>query len=114
MAIVRLADLQWLFRAGWYQRLIAAEQTTSLAGGHDWRGFSLTREKVLPIALEQLLKDHPGVKEIHLHLDNDDTGRGASLAIKNALEGFVIYDEPPETGKDVNEWLTFNSHYRER
>ena len=41
-------------------------------------------------------------------------GRGAALAVKNALEGYVICNEPPETGKDVNDWLTFNSHYRER
>jgi hypothetical protein len=70
--------------------------------------------KAIPMALEQFLKDHPDISHIYLHLDNDDTGRGAALAIKNALEGYVIYDEPPETGKDVNEWLTFNSHYRER
>ena len=54
------------------------------------------------------------VIEIHLHLDNDDTGRRAALAVKYALEGYVICNEPPETGKDVNDWLTFNSHYRER
>lgn len=82
--------------------------------GRDWKQnallslagvFPYKREKVLPVALEQFLKDHPGVKEIHLHLDNDETGRGAVLAIKNALEEYVVYDEPPETGKDMNEWL---------
>ena len=72
----------------------------SLAGVFPYR-----REKVLPVALEQFLKDHPGVKEIHLHLDNDETGRGATLAIKNALEGYAIYDEPPEAGKDYNDYL---------
>ena len=88
--------------------------TIQLEEGRDWKQdallslagvFPYKREKVLPVALEQFLKDHPGIREIHLHLDNDDTGRGAALAVKNALEGYVICDEPPETGKDMNDLL---------
>ena len=88
--------------------------TIQLEEGRDWKQdaflslagvFPYKRDRVLPVALEQFLKDHSGIKEIHLHLDNDETGRGAALAIKNALEGYIVHDEPPETGKDINDCL---------
>ena len=45
----------------------------------------------------------------HFHLDNDDTGRGAAQAIKISLEGYAIYDEPPDKGTDVNDHLICRS-----
>ena len=83
--------------------------------GKDWQSdaylslagvFQTKRKDVLPVALEQYLKDHPEVKMIHLHLDNDEVGRGATEGIMNALLGkYELLDEPPESGKDVNEAL---------
>lgn len=85
-------------------------------GGKDWRKdnllslagvFKTKRENVVPVALSQYLKDHPGITTIHLHLDNDDVGRGASLGIMGGLKGkYTLLDEPPARGfKDVNDQL---------
>ena len=83
--------------------------------GEDWRkdsylslaGVSIAgRNDTLPAALQQYLKDHPGVKTIRLHLDNDEVGRGATKSIMKLLSGkYELVDEPPESGKDVNETL---------
>ena len=83
--------------------------------GKDWQQdaflslagvFQMKRQNVLPVALEQYLKDHPEVKTIHLHLDNDEVGRGATEGIMNALrDKYELIDEPPESGKDVNDAL---------
>ena len=83
--------------------------------GKDWQKdallslagvFQTKRKDVLPVALEQYLKDHPGVKTIHLHLDNDEVGRGAASGIMGALAGkYKVLDEPPDCGKDVNDAL---------
>ena len=83
--------------------------------GTDWKDFNLLslagvyqtkRENACPIALVQFLKEHPSVKTIHLHLDNDEAGRGASVAISTALQQkYTICDEPPAYGKDVNDEL---------
>ena len=83
--------------------------------GHDWRQdvllslagvFQSKRQNVLPVALEQYLKQHPDVRTIHLHLDNDDVGRGAAQGIMKSLEGrYTVLNEPPSCGKDVNDQL---------
>ena len=83
--------------------------------GKDWQQdaflslagvFQTKRRDVLPVALEQYLREHPEVKTIHLHLDNDEVGRGATEGIINALHGkYELIDEPPESGKDVNDAL---------
>ena len=85
--------------------------------GKDWQEdrllslagvFMPKRKNVLPVALEQYLKDHPDVKTIHLHLDNDEVGRGATEGIMNALAGkYELLDEPPDHGKDVNDALLY-------
>ena len=83
--------------------------------GRDWKQdallslagvFHTKRNGVLPVALSHYLDHHPEVKTIHLHLDNDDVGRGASEGIMERLKGrYVVLNEPPEHGKDVNEQL---------
>ena len=55
--------------------------------------------------MEQYLKDNPGVKRIVLCLDNDAPGRAAASAIKEALAGYEIIDNPPRRGKDYNDQL---------
>jgi hypothetical protein len=46
--------------------------------------YKTKRNDVVPIALEQFLKDHPRVNTLRLHLDNDEIGRGAVAALSPA------------------------------
>jgi len=62
-------------------------------------------ESALPPALRQYLADHPKIRKIHLHLDNDLTGRQATAAIMALLpKEYEAQDEPPPTGKDWNDY----------
>lgn len=89
--------------------------TLEILDGRSWKGdallslagvFKTKRENVVPLALSQYLKAHPEVKTLHLHLDNDDIGRGAAFCISEGLRGrYEISNEPPSAGKDVNEQL---------
>lgn len=84
--------------------------------GRDWQKdtllslagvYKMEQESVVSIALEQFLSDHPGVKTLLLHLDNDEVGRSASLGIARGLGGnYRVIDSPAPSGKDVNEYLT--------
>ena len=69
--------------------------------------FQTKRQNVVPVALSQYLSDHPNIRTIHLHLDNDEVGRGAAAGIIGGLSGkYEIYNEPPKEGcKDVNDEL---------
>lgn len=68
-------------------------------------GISGSGQKI-PLALEQFLKDHPEIKALYLHLDNDVPGREASQHIEKLLqERYAIKDVPPQGGKDVNDFL---------
>ena len=68
-------------------------------------GVAGTGQKV-PLALEQFLKDHPQIKTLYLHLDNDTPGREATQHITNLLKNtYQIHDVPPTGGKDVNDFL---------
>ena len=58
-----------------------------------------------PTALEQYLKDNPGVARIVLCLDNDGPGRTASAAIQKRLSEYEVIDNPPRSGKDYNDRL---------
>ena len=62
--------------------------------------------KALPPALEHFLQVQPQIRTLQLHLDNDDTGRGAAAKIAEALrDKYTVSDRPPRYGKDVNELL---------
>ena len=76
--------------------------TLSLSGIYQPRKDGSIR---FPVALEQYLTDNPGVKRIVLCLDNDAPGRAAASAIKEALAGYEIIDNPPRRGKDYNDQL---------
>lgn len=93
--------------------------------GRDWRGdallslagvFQRKREKVLPVALKQFLEDHPSVKSVCLHLDNDAVGRSAAQGIMEALADrpYQVIDEPPTHGKDVNDQLRWELQINEK
>ena len=63
-------------------------------------------ESTLPPALTQYLTDHPDIKSIHLHLDNDLAGRLATRALMAVLpKRYAVTDEPPPSGKDYNDYL---------
>ena len=69
--------------------------------------FKQKREKVVPVALSQFLTDHPSVRTLCLHLDNDEIGRSATKGITEGLADklYRIIDCPPRCGKDVNDQL---------
>jgi len=83
--------------------------------GRDWKQdallslagvFQMRRKDVIPVALDRYLKQHPDVHRIHLHLDNDEVGRGAAEGIRKSLsDRFTVSNEPPACGKDVNDQL---------
>lgn len=84
--------------------------------GRDWRGdallslagvFKQKREKVVPVALAQFLSDHPSIKTVCLHLDNDEIGRSAAKGIIEGLSDrpYEVINQPPSRGKDVNDQL---------
>lgn len=83
--------------------------------GRDWRQdallslagvFKRKREGVVPLALSQYLQDHPGIKTLYLHLDNDEVGRDAAAGIMEGLgDKYTVLDRPPPYGKDVNDLL---------
>lgn len=63
-------------------------------------------ESKLPVALTRFLDDHPHVKTVYLHLDNDTAGRLAAKAIMAVMpEGYRVENKPPPRGKDVNDFL---------
>ena len=85
--------------------------------GQDWKQDALlslagvyknTRENVIPVSLSQFLANYPSIKILRLHLDNDEVGRGATEGIINGLKHkYEIFDEPPQHGKDVNDYLRY-------
>ena len=83
--------------------------------GRDWKKdallslggvFKRKQEFVIPLALNQYLQDHPGIKTLYLHLDNDEVGREAAAGIMEGLgDKYTVQDRPPPYGKDVNDLL---------
>lgn len=69
--------------------------------------FQTKRKDVVPIALSRYLDDHPSIKTIHLHLDNDEVGRSAAAGmIRGLSDKYTVLDEPPISGcKDMNDQL---------
>jgi hypothetical protein len=60
----------------------------------------------LPVALENMLQNHPEVETISLHLDNDFAGRSATENISLQLRcNYKTIDEPPPVGKDYYDYL---------
>ena len=94
--LMSFASLRILWGQDWKQ-----DAMLSLAGV-----FQTKREKVVPVALEQFLKDHPQIHTLRLHLDNDKVGRSAAKGIVEGLaDRYQVFDDPPPRGKDVNDYL---------
>ena len=85
--------------------------------GQDWKEnnylslggiFSAGKNEELPMNLNHYLYDHLSVNTIHLHLDNDETGRKVSAFLFDKLSSaYKVLDEPPSKGKDFNEYLCY-------
>lgn len=81
-----------------------AEHLLSLAGIYQ-PAREIENSKV-PAALTRFLKEHPEIKEVVLHLDNDRAGRLATKAIQIVLpEQYHTHSQPPKQGKDFNDCL---------
>ena len=94
--------------------IISSEENIRLAyrnikrnGGSNTAGTDKqTIRDVVPVALSQYLADHPEIRTLRLHLDNDSVGRGAVAGIVGGLrDRYEVWDEPPRCGKDVNDQL---------
>ena len=69
-------------------------------------GINVSRTGAIPIAIRSFLETHSEIKDIYIHFDNDVPGRSAAHALKNSLkEKYRVYDSPPPTGKDFNDYL---------
>lgn len=90
--------------------------TMEKLAGRDWKRdallslagvFKQKREKVVPVALRQFLDDHPSIRSLELHLDNDQIGRSAAKGIVEGLSGepYTVTDHCPKYGKDMNDQL---------
>ena len=98
--------------------------TLELFEGRNWREdhllslagvFVTKREDVVPVALSRYLTDHPEIRTLRLHLDNDAIGRGAVAGIVGGLrDRYEIWDEPPRCGKDVNDQLKIRVGLKKR
>lgn len=91
--------------------------------GADWRkinmislaGVYAPKDKIedskIPITLKLYLEQHPNVKRIVLHLDNDFAGKRAAKALKTILpQEYEIVDDSPKDAKDVNDLLLKQLH----
>ncbi len=68
--------------------------------------YATDKKQDIPLALNAYLENHPNLKTVYLHLDNDEIGRKASEQIKEALQDkYTVIDEPPKSGKDYNDYL---------
>lgn len=81
-----------------------AEHLLSLAGVYQ-PAKEIEQSKV-PAALTCFLKEHPEIKTVEMHLDNDRIGKLATLAIRTVLpKQYQSKDLPPPGGKDYNDYL---------
>ena len=77
--------------------------------------FASKRSNVVPVALEQFLKDHPQITKVVLHLDNDRVGQQAAESIMGGLDKkYTVLNRPPRAGKDVNDYLRMEITNRKR
>lgn len=63
-------------------------------------------ESNMPLVLNYYLNQHPKIKKIYLHLDNDEAGRSATKALLLLLnKNYEVINEPSKYGKDFNDYL---------
>lgn len=97
--LLSYATLMKLEDKEWYNHSLL-----SLAGVY--KPAMKLEESKLPLALNFYLNQHPDVKKIYLHLDNDVAGRESTEALKYLLsKQYEVIDNPSPIGKDVNDFL---------
>ena len=68
--------------------------------------YKTDNKQDIPLALRTYLERHNGTKAVYLHLDNDEIGRTATKQITEALSSqYTVIDQPPQSGKDFNDYL---------
>lgn len=68
--------------------------------------YKTDKKHDIPLALRTYLERHTGTKAVYLHLDNDEVGRMATKQITEALSSqYTVIDQPPQSGKDFNDYL---------
>ena len=68
--------------------------------------YQTDKKQDIPLALRTYLERHTGTKAVYLHLDNDEVGRMATKQITEALSSqYTVIDQPPQSGKDFNDYL---------
>ena len=86
--------------------------------GKYWRQYNLVslagvyspkqkiKDSKVPVTLSRLLEKDKTIRRIVLHLDNDIAGRKATKALQTILsDKYEVVDDPPQYGKDVNDFL---------
>ena len=86
--------------------------------GGDWKSDNLISlsgvyqpkkdisQSKLPATIVKYLGEHPQVKKVYLHLDNDKAGRVATRVFKIKLpKNITVIDRKVPQGKDVNDYL---------
>lgn len=87
------------------------ENMISLAGVS--KPSVITENTKIPITIKTFLDENPNINEIHLHLDNDEVGREASIFLQNILsKKYKVVDRPAPIGKDCNDYLRLVLGYR--
>lgn len=99
--LLSYATLMKLENKEWYK-----ETLISLAGVY--QPAKQIEDSKIPLALNIYLNQHPNIKTIYLHLDNDKVGKLATEALKSVLpKQYEVIDEPPKIGKDFNDFLCY-------
>ena len=79
------------------------ENLMSLAGVYSGKADGTVK---VPAALARILSENRKISRIFLHLDNDIAGRRAAKGLAESLKDIAeVYDEPPASGKDMNDHL---------
>jgi len=87
---------------------LLSRATIEMGAGNNWlQDHQLSLGGLASLALDQYLKDHPGIGKIVLCLDRDQPGREAMHFLREKLltDGYGVCDEPAPNGKDYNDYL---------
>ena len=94
--LLSFASLEIRIKRNWRR-----DDLLSLAGV-----YQTDKKQDIPLALRTYLERHTGTKAVYLHLDNDEVGRMATKQITEALSSqYTVIDQPPQSGKDFNDYL---------
>jgi hypothetical protein len=97
--LLSFSTLELIYNKDWHN-----ENQLSLAGVYKPKTDGTPMNT--PVALSRFLENHPHIRGIKLHLDNDHTGRTATNALVAALSNsYTVIDDPPKVGKNVNDQL---------